>query len=153
MKLKKVFEDNYINFGDTDDHDVTDCNVLSASQTTDRISECAISVDGSWQRRGYASLNGFVSGVERVTDKVVDVKVMIKDCRSCKYWNSKQSDPGHDNWKLTHDCSVNHKGSSSSSSIEGAVRIFNRLLGKYGFAYVNYIGDGDSSAFQVLESK
>ena len=51
------------------------------SQSTDGISECDISADGSWQRRGYASLNGFVSGVERVTDKVVDVEVMTKDCR------------------------------------------------------------------------
>ena len=144
---KKVLDDNIINVEDTDDHDVINCNVMSVSQSTDRISECDISVDGSWQRRGYASLNGFVSGVERVSDKVVDVEIMTKDCRACKFWNNKQNDPGYNNWKLKHE------GSSSSMESEGAVRIFSRSVEKYGLAYINYIGDGDSSAFQkVLES-
>ena len=37
--------------------------------------------------------------------------------------------------------------------LEGDVRIFSRSVEKYGLAYVKYIGDGDSSAFQtVMES-
>ena len=35
----------------------------------------------------------------------------------------------------------------------GAVKIFHRLIEKHGVRYVNYIGDGDYSAFsKVLES-
>ena len=43
------------NYTENDENDVTVCDV---------------SLDGSWPRRGYASLNGFVSAIERVSDKV-----------------------------------------------------------------------------------
>ena len=34
------------------------------------------------------------------------------------------------------------------------MRIFNRSINKYGLRYINYIGDGDSSAYkEVSESK
>ena len=42
-----------------------------------------VSLDGSWHRKGYASLNGFVSCLEREHNEVVDTDVMTKDCRSC----------------------------------------------------------------------
>ena len=38
-EVKKVLEDNYIKFGDTDDHVIINCNVLLVSQITDGISE------------------------------------------------------------------------------------------------------------------
>ena len=48
----------------------------------------------------------------------------------------------------------NHEGSSGSMETEGAVRIFNRSINIYGLRYINYIGDGDSSAYKnVSESK
>ena len=44
-------------------------NVISKSDDVDNgeqgTSDCDVSLDGSWQRRGYASLNGFVSAIER----------------------------------------------------------------------------------------
>ena len=43
--------------------------------------------------------------------------------------------------------------SSTSMESKGAVQIFNRSIEKHKLRYVNYIGDGDSSAFsKVLES-
>ena len=49
---------------------------------------------------------------------------------------------------------LNHEGSSGSMETEGTVRIFNRSINKYGFRYINYIGDGDSSAYKrVSDSK
>ena len=72
---------------------------------------------------GHASLNGFVSCIEREHDKVVDIGLMTKDCRSCKYWKGKQEDPGYENWTMTHDCHINHEGSSGSMETEGDVRI------------------------------
>ena len=127
-------------------------NVISKSDDVDNeeqgTSDCDVSLDGSWQRRGYASLNGFVSAIERVTDKVVDVDVMTKYCHSCKHWNGRVDDPGYEDWAIKHDCLINHKGSSGSMETEGAVRIFNRSVQKNGLYYINYIGDGDSSAFK-----
>ena len=122
-------------------------------ENVDGVVDCDVSLDGAWQRRGYESLIGFVSVIERCSDKVVDVEVMTKDCRSCKMWNDKKDDPGYTNWKLTHECQINHEGSSTSMESKGAVQIFNRSIEKHKLRYVNYIGDGDSSAFsKVTES-
>ena len=111
-------------------------------------SDCDVSLDGSWQRRGYASLNGFVSAIEMVTDKVVDVDVITKYCHSCIYWSSRGDDPGYEDWAMNHNCPINHEGSSGSMETEGAVRIFKRSIEKNNLCYMNYIGDGDSSAFK-----
>ena len=105
------------------------------------LHDCDVSLDGSWHIRGYASLNGFAVFSFNAGDKVADIDVMTKDCRSCMYWKGKQEDPGYENWTMTHDCHINHEGSSGSMETEGAVRIFNRSINKYGLRYINYIGD------------
>ena len=117
-------------------------------ESSANVYDCDVSVDGSWQRRGYASLNGFVSAIERVSNKIVDIDVATKDCRSCKYWESKEGETGYENWLSTHKCPINHEGSSGSMETEGTVRIFNNSIEKNGLRYVNYIGDVDSSAFK-----
>ncbi len=43
-------------------------------------SECGVSVDGSWQRRGYSSLNGVVTAASVDTGEILDVEVLSKDC-------------------------------------------------------------------------
>ena len=87
-------------------------------------------------------------------NKVVDIDGMTKDCRSCKYWKGKQEDPGYEKWTMTHDCHINHEGSSGSMETVGAMQIFNHSINKYGLCYITYIGDGDSSAYKkVSESK
>ena len=40
--------------------------------------DLAVALDGSWQRRGHTSLNGFVSVTSFDTGKVLDVAVMSK---------------------------------------------------------------------------
>ena len=116
-------------------------------ESSANVFDCDVSLDGSWQRRGYASLNGFISTIERVSDKV-NIDIMTKDCRSCKYWDGKEEEPEYEKWILSHKCMINHEG--SSGSMEGVVRIFNRSVKKNGLRYTNYIGD--SSAFKVSES-
>ena len=125
-------------------------NEVDNREIADEILDCDVSLDGSWQRRGYASLNGIVSVIERINDKVVDIEVMTNDCRSCKHWEGKKSDPGYEKWKADHDCPINHEKSSGSMEPEGAVKIFKRSVEINGLRYINYIGDGDSSAFQTV---
>ena len=133
----------------TDDNGAPD-----VSFEREELRKCDVSLDGSWQRRGYASLNGFVSCIERCHDKVIDVDVMTKDCRACKYWKGKEEDPGYNDWVSSHNCPINHTGSSGSMKTEGAVRVFNRYIEKNQLMYANYIGDGDSSAYKnVCESR
>ena len=142
--------DNDINATNTSNNDNNTTN-NDTNTTNDTITDCDVSIDGSWQRRGHASLNGFVSAIERVTDKIIDVDVMTKDCRSCKYWSGKESEAGYDDWVRSHKCSMNHDGSSGSMESEGAIRIFNRSIANYKLRYVNYIGDGDSSAYKKVK--
>ena len=60
-----------------------------------------------------------------MSDKLVDIEVMTKDCCGCKYSESKQNGPGYESWQLTHECRINYMGSSSSMESECAVKIFN----------------------------
>ncbi|GFX89419.1 integrase catalytic domain-containing protein [Trichonephila clavipes] len=44
------------------------------------IVKCGISVDGTWQRRGYTSMNGCVAAISVDTGKVLDIEVMSSYC-------------------------------------------------------------------------
>ena len=66
-----------------------DEDVIDFQTQENEVIDCDVSVDGSWQRRGYASLNGFVSCIERSNDKVVDLDIMTKDCKAFKLWQDR----------------------------------------------------------------
>lgn len=65
-----------------------------------------ISGDGSWQRRGFSSLNGTFTGISLQTGKILDVEVMTRYCKACKLKEPlKISDPAaHAQWLDMHDC-------------------------------------------------
>ena len=48
---------------------------------TDNVTDIDASFNGSWQRRGFASLNGVVTSIERVNDKCIDLAIKTKDCK------------------------------------------------------------------------
>ncbi|GFU70655.1 uncharacterized protein TNCV_528081 [Trichonephila clavipes] len=54
---------------------------IRSNETDTEFSQCGVSVDGTWQRRGYSSLNGCVSVISRDSGKVLDVEFMSKVCR------------------------------------------------------------------------
>ncbi|GBO07517.1 hypothetical protein AVEN_120365-1 [Araneus ventricosus] len=76
------------------------------------ISQCGVSVDGTWQKRGHTSLNGCVSALSVDNEKVLDVEVMLKMCRICNSSSNR-----------AHDC-VKHIGSSGCMEIVGVYRMF-----------------------------
>ncbi|GFX83886.1 uncharacterized protein TNCV_4885041 [Trichonephila clavipes] len=49
--------------------------LLVLHPTKNKIVECGISVDGTWQRRGYSSMNGCVAALSVDTGKVVDIEI------------------------------------------------------------------------------
>ena len=95
------------------------------------------SFDGSWQRRGYASLNGVVTGIERVNDKCIDVEVKTKVCKSCTFWEKKKGSDTYNTWKETHKCIINHIGSASSMESESVVSMFSRSITNNKMRYQN----------------
>ncbi|GFV20224.1 uncharacterized protein TNCV_1534141 [Trichonephila clavipes] len=50
--------------------------LLVQHPTKNKFVECGISVDGTWQRRGYSSMNGCVAALSVDTGKVVDIEIL-----------------------------------------------------------------------------
>ena len=65
---------------------------LSADLNT--VADTSVSCDGSWQRRGFSSLNGVVTAILMKTGKVVDIEAMTRACKACSMKeNLKKDDP------------------------------------------------------------
>ena len=50
--------------------------------SSETVIDTAISCDGSWQRRGYSSLNGVVTAISMQTVKILDCEPMSRICKS-----------------------------------------------------------------------
>ena len=48
------------------------------------VVQCGVSCDGTWQRRGYSSLNGCVTTISMETGKCLDVEILCKVCHTCQ---------------------------------------------------------------------
>ncbi|GFU51757.1 uncharacterized protein TNCV_1202931 [Trichonephila clavipes] len=53
----------------------------SAKSIAECSNECGVSVDGTWQKRGYSSLNGCVSTIPADSGKILDIEVLSQYCR------------------------------------------------------------------------
>ncbi|GBN41745.1 hypothetical protein AVEN_192277-1 [Araneus ventricosus] len=103
-----------------------------------------VSVDSTWQKRSYSSLNALVSCISIGTDEVLDIEAMTQFCRICKSLlrNPKTTEK-------PHTCR-NHKGSAARMETVGAYRIFERSKFVRNLCYTEYYGDGDSNANDAL---
>ena len=119
----------------------------------DSIVDIPISCDGSWQRRGFASLNGSFTSISLDTGKIVDIQVMSRYCKGCKSKGPLQKTDkfAFDNWKQKHKCRMNHSGSAGAMEITGAKEIFSRSIEKHGLRYHQYLGDGDSKSYPAVK--
>ncbi|XP_054717343.1 uncharacterized protein LOC129226739 [Uloborus diversus] len=104
--------------------------------------DCGVSIDGTWQKRGYSSLNGCVTCISIDTGKILDIEALTLYCRHCS--QGKTSD-------ISHECR-NHTGSSSSMETIGVYRIFERSIASRNLRYSQYYGDGDSKAFDSVKN-
>ena len=78
------------------------------------IIDISASLDGSWQRRVFSSLNGNVAAISMEIGKVIDTEPMSKTCKACKQKEQLQkTDPdAYEAWKANHSCSINYQGSA-----------------------------------------
>ncbi|KAF8789486.1 hypothetical protein HNY73_007419 [Argiope bruennichi] len=91
-------------------------------------SKCGVSVDGTWHKRGYSSLNGVVTDLSVDTGEVLGVEILSKDCIGCRKWNKKdKSSVEYQLWKADHICCINYHGSSNNMEPIGTGRIFQRI--------------------------
>lgn len=117
--------------------------------------DIGISADGTWRRRGYSSSYGVVSGISLVTGKVLDIEIMSNECRECVAWKRKEGTEEFQEWweGHQHQCHSNFEGSSGAMDAAGCVAIFERSVEQYGLRYTEFLGDGDSKAFNLVTEK
>lgn len=115
---------------------------ITRTQKRKRAVDCGVSMDGTWQKRGYSSLNGCVSCISIDTGKVLDIEIMSHYCRLCSTTPNAVG--------VNHIC-ANHQGSASSMETVGAYRIFERSVTSRNLRYTDYYGDGDSKAFESVK--
>lgn len=80
----------------------------TAVKQNDGDRDLACVFDGSWQRRGFSSLNGVVTATSITTGQVIDVEVMSKLCQ-CKCRLDKDHGPKY---------IVNYSGTSGGMEVQ-----------------------------------
>ena len=127
---------------------------LKRNTDNDKTIDIGISVDGTWQKRGYVSLNGIVAAASIDSGKIIDIEVMSKMCKVCENKQEIVSSEEFKTWYKGHEqsCSANYEESAPMMEVAGAVRIFNRSIEERGVRYTSYYGDGDSKAFITVKN-
>ena len=104
-------------------------------------------LDGSWQKRGYSSLNGYVAVLSMESGK--DIEVMSRFCRLCDAnKNLEKTDSiAFENFKANHSCSANYEGSAPNMEVmllEQKEYFHGLPIGNQKLRYVEMYSDGDS---------
>ena len=115
--------------------------------------DVGVSIDGTWQKRGFSSHNGVVTAISIDTGKVLDCEIMCQCCKGCtKMQSFRKTNPNHfEIWRASHKCSLNYQGSAPNMEKIGAVKIFERSIEKYSLRYTDFYGEGDSKSFSAVE--
>ena len=110
-------------------NDVAEQTMLDATQELLDMkdsTDVGVSVDGAWQRRGYASFNGLVAAILIDSGKVLDVEAMSRYCKACREKEIliSSNKEEYDRWYEIHkvDCTLNCVGSAGSMEVTGTNR-------------------------------
>lgn len=86
------------------------------------------------------------------TGKVLDTGTRSKVCKSCDVWLKRdRTTASFRRWQQTHQCSLDHEGSSGSMEAEIIKDCFHASVEKYNLRYTGYVGDGDTNTFKKVE--
>ena len=91
-----------------------------------------------------------------LTGEILDYDVLSLFCKECSVHEKSEKDSEQFlQWKEKHKqhCSINFEGSSGAMEAAGAARIFCRSIQKRKLKYTTFVGDGDSSTFQIVSEK
>lgn len=59
---------------------------------SDAVVDTKCMFDGTWRRRGHASLQGGVTAISPYSGKVLNYEILNKFCKGCSYWESKDKE-------------------------------------------------------------
>ena len=76
----------------------------------DGVVKCGVSCGGTWQRKGFSSLNGCVSAISMDTGKVLDVEPLSKVCKKCREHENDADTSENAAWRADHEpkCQANY---------------------------------------------
>ena len=65
----------------------------------------------------------------------------------------KLTDPAkYEQYKLSHERGINHRGSAPAMEKDGVVNSFNLCIKEKKMRYINFYGDGDTKSFASIEN-
>ena len=120
------------------------------------VCNVAVTVDGTWQKRGHSFKIGVVFVLAVETGEILDYEIRSLYCHACvANKNKKQSAEEYKKWKSEHEplCRIDHKGSSDSMETDCAVDIFLHSVERCSLRYTIFVGDCDSSCFAAVQEK
>ena len=126
------------------------CREVSEEYDENTVYDTAVSCDGTWQRRGFASLNGVVTAASIDTGKCLSYECLVKTCKVCVMWASRKGSIDYQNFIKEHECPINHVGSAGAMEAVGAVKMFEKSVADLQLRFTTYIGDGDSKAYPAV---
>ena len=106
----------------------------------DIIANVAVTVDGTWQKRGHTSKIGIVFLLSVETSEVLDYEVRSLICHECVSAKSMNSPENFLMWYAEHkdSCLIKHEGSSDSMKSQCAKEIFLRSVDFHGLRYTTW---------------
>ena len=119
-------------------------------ETEVSVYDTAVSCDGSWQRRGYSSINGLVTAIHIDIGKCLAFETLEKNCKACEMWASRKGTTEYDNFVKDHNCPINHHGSAGAMELVGIVNIFERSVADLQLCFTTFVDDGDSKAYPAI---
>ena len=127
-------------------HNTTDSDEPSAA-----FHDIPVPFDGTWMLRGFRSHIGASFVIECETGMVIDFIVLSNNCTLCEKEKKILLPEAFTHWKVSHAvfCKQNFEGKSGAMETGGAVRLWSRSQ-EYGLRYTSFIGDADSSVFNVV---
>ena len=132
-------------------------NAAAAEVRKDREGVCNIAVtyDGTWMRRGFASLYGAFVAISWENGKVLDYSVLSRFCHKCTNLRSRLSskkitEEQHAAGMASHDCMANTTSSAPAMESEAAKLIWLRSAESRQLRYTTFIGDGDTKSFKAV---
>ena len=125
----------------------------------EQVCDTAVTYDGTWMRRGFASLHGVFVAIAWDIGKIVDVEVLSRFCHLCSHLNSRRkkqelTDAEYQEKKAAHVCAANTTVSSPAMESAAAKLIWARSEETRKQRYTIFIGDGDTKSYKsVCESR
>ena len=115
--------------------------------------DAAVSIDGTWQRKGFTSTLGVVTAISVDNGKVLDCVILSRSCKGCtrKEGVEKTNPERFKLWKAGHICNLNYQGSSPNMEKVGVMKMYERSVEEKKLYYTSFCGDGDSKSYTAVK--